>query len=147
MDVILLKDVVPLGAEGAVVRVKPGFARNYLLPSGLAVEATPRQLQAVEASKRQRLKQAERVQQEAEALKRRLESHSLTMKLTLGEGDQPFGSITVHDVADALARDGIPVEKDAIRLEQPLKALGVFDVPVRLHPNVTATLKLWVVKA
>ena len=147
MDVILLKDVVPLGAEGAVVRVKPGFARNYLLPSGLAVEATPRQLQAVEASKRQRLKQAERVQQEAEALKRRLESHSLTMKLTLGEGDQPFGSITVHDVADALARDGIPVEKGAIRLEQPLKALGVFDVPVRLHPNVTATLKLWVVKA
>ena len=147
MDVILLKDVELLGAEGAVVRVKPGFARNYLLPSGLAVEATPRQLQAVEASKRQRLKQAERVQQEAEALKRRLESHSLTMTLTLGEGDQPFGSITVHDVADALARDGIPVEKDAIRLEQPLKALGVFDVPVRLHPNVTATLKLWVVKA
>ena len=147
MDVILLKDVVPLGAEGAVVRVKPGFARNYLLPSGLAVEATPRQLQAVEASKRQRLKQAERVQQEAEALKRRLESHSLTMTLTLGEGDQPFGSITVHDVADALARDGIPVEKGAIRLEQPLKALGVFDVPVRLHPNVTATVKLWVVKA
>ena len=147
MDVILLKDVVPLGAEGAVVRVKPGFARNYLLPSGLAVEATPRQLQAVEVSKRQRLKQAERVQQEAEALKRRLERHSLTMKLTLGEGDQPFGSITVHDVADALARDGIPVEKGAIRLEQPLKALGVFDVPVRLHPNVTATLKLWVVKA
>jgi large subunit ribosomal protein L9 len=147
MDVILLKDVVPLGAEGAVVRVKPGFARNYLLPSGLAVEATPRQLQAVEASKRQRLKQAERVQQEAEALKRRLESHSLTMKLTLGEGDQPFGSITVHDVADALARDGIPLEKGAIRLEQPLKALGVFDVPVRLHPNVTATVKLWVVKA
>ena len=147
MDVILLKDVELLGAEGAVVRVKPGFARNYLLPSGLAVEATPRQLQAVEASKRQRLKQAERVQQEAEALKRRLESHSLTMKLTLGEGDQPFGSITVHDVADALARDGIPLEKGAIRLEQPLKALGVFDVPVRLHPNVTATLKLWVVKA
>ena len=147
MDVILLKDVEPLGAEGAVVRVKPGFARNYLLPSGLAVEATPRQLQAVEASKRQRLKQAERVQQEAEALKRRLESHSLTMTLTLGEGDQPFGSITVHDVADALARDGIPVEKGAIRLEQPLKALGVFDVPVRLHPNVTATVKLWVVKA
>ena len=104
-------------------------------------------MQAVEASKRQRLKQAERVQKEAEALKRRLESHSLTMKLTLGEGDQPFGSITVHDVADALARDGIPVEKGAIRLEQPLKALGVFDVPVRLHPNVTATLKLWVVKA
>ena len=147
MDVILLKDVEPLGAEGAVVRVKPGYARNYLLPSGLAVEASPRQLQAVEASKRQRLKQAERVQQDAEALKRRLESHSLTMKLTLGEGDQPFGSITVHDVADALARDGVPVEKGAIRLEQPLKALGVFDVPVRLHPNVTATLKLWVVKA
>ena len=147
MDVILLKDVETLGAEGAVVRVKPGFARNYLLPGGLAVPANPQQLKALEAAKRQRLKQAERIQGEADALKRRLEGHSLTMQLALGENEQPFGSVTAHDVAEALARDGLQVEKGAIQLEQPIRTLGVFDVPVRLHPSVTATLKLWVVKA
>jgi len=147
MDVILLKAVEPLGAEGAVVRVKPGFARNYLLPAGLAVEASPQQLAAVEAAKQRRLRQAERAQGDAEALKRQLEGRSLTLKLTLGDNEQPFGSITAHDVAEALAHEGLPVEKSAVRLEQPIKALGVFDVPIRLHPSVTATLKLWVVKA
>ncbi|MBI2104024.1 MAG: 50S ribosomal protein L9 [Candidatus Omnitrophica bacterium] len=147
MDVILLKAIEKLGAEGDVVRVKPGFARNYLLPGGLAVPASPQQLKAVEAASQRRLKQAGRVQAEAETLKRRLEGLSLTLKLTLGENEQPFGSITAHDVAEALGREGLPVDKGAIRLETPIKALGVFEVPVRLHPNVAATLKLWVVKA
>lgn len=147
MDVILLKDIEKLGAEGAVVRVKSGYARNYLVPSGLAVEATPQQLRAVEAAKRRRQQQAERLQAEAETLKRRLEGRSLTLKLTLGEDDKPFGSVTIHEIAETLTREGLPVEKHAVQLEQPIKALGIYDVPVKLHPNVTATLKLWVVKA
>ncbi len=147
MDVILLQDVEKLGAEGAVVRVKPGFARNYLVPSGLAVPATPTQVKAVEVGRQQRQRKAARAQAEAEAVKRRLEGHSLTLKLTLGEGDKPFGSVTAHDVVEALARDGIQVEKHAVQLEQPVKALGIYEVPIRIHADVTATLKLWVVKA
>ena len=147
MDVILLQDVEKLGAEGTVVRVKPGFARNYLVPSGLAVPATPKQVTAVEAGRQQRQRKAARAQADAETVKRRLEGRSLTLKLTLGEGGKPFGSVTAHDVVEALARDGIQVEKHAVQLEQPVKALGIYEVPVRIHTDVTATLKLWVVKA
>ena len=147
MDVILLKDIEKLGAEGAIVHVKTGFARNYLVPTGLAVPATPDQVKSVESARQQRAKKAQREQEQAEALKRKLEAHSLTLKLTLGADDQPFGSITVHDIAEALAREGLPVEKHVIGLEAPIKGLGVADVPVRLHPAVTATLKVWVVKA
>ncbi len=147
MEVILLQDVEKLGAEGAVVRVKPGFARNYLLPSGLAVAATPKQVKAIEVGRQQRQRKLARVQAEAEAVKHRLEGHSLTLKLTLGEGDKPFGSVTAHDVVEALARDGIQVEKHAVQLEQPVKALGIYEIPIRIHADVTAILKLWVVKA
>ena len=147
MDVILLKDVEKLGSEGTVVHVKPGFARNYLMPLGLALPATPRHLKAVEVAKQQRVKKTQRIQADAEAVKRQLESRSLTLKLTLGEDDKPFGSVTTHDIMEALAREGIQIEKRAIQLEQPMKSLGIYDIPVKLHPSVTATLKLWVVKA
>ena len=147
MDVILLKDVEKLGAAGSVVHVKSGYARNYLMPGGLAAPASPQQLKAVEAAKHQQLKQAQRAQAEADTLKRQIEGRSLTLKLTLGEDDKPFGSITVHDVAETLSREGMMVEKHAIHLEQPIKGLGVYEIPVRVHPNVTAILKLWVVKA
>ena len=147
MDVILLKDVNKLGTEGTVVRVKPGFARNYLLPVGLAVPATAQQLKAVAAATQQRQRKSQRLQADAEAMKRTLESRPLTFTLTLGAEDKPFGSVTTHDVVEALARDGIVVDKHAVHLEESIKALGLFEVPVRLHPNVTATLKLQVVKA
>ena len=147
MDVVLLKDIEKLGAEGAVVRVKPGFARNYLLPRGLAAPATPQQLKTIEAGKRQREHKLQRLKQDADALKRKLESRSITLKLTLGDDDKPFGSVTVHDLVEALKREGIDVEKYAVHLEQPIKTLGIFDVPVKLHPGVTATAKVWVVKA
>ena len=147
MDVVLLKDVEKLGAEGAVIQVKPGFARNYLLPRGLAVPATPAHLKTVQETQRQRSQKAQRLKVEAEALKRKLESRSLTLKLNLGADDKPFGAITTHDIVEALAQEGIVVEKHAVHLEQPTKSLGVFDVPIRVHPEANATLKLWVVKA
>ena len=147
MDVVLLKDVEKLGTQGAVIHVKPGYARNYLVPMGLAAPATPQQLQALEVAARQRLQKTQRMHAKAETLKRKIESRSLTLKLTLGEDDKPFGSVTTHDLVEALAREGLAVEKHAIHLEQPIKALGVYEVPVRVHPHVTATLKLWIVKA
>ena len=146
MDVILLKPVDPLGLEGAVVKVKPGYARNYLLPQGLAVPATAQQLKAAEARQRQQQQKTERIKAQAETLKRKLEGRSLTLKLSLGEGDKPFGAITTHEVLDALTREGFELEKHAVHLEEPIKSLGVFELPVRLHPEVTAILKLWVVK-
>ena len=147
MDVILLKAVEKLGAEGAVVHVKPGYARNYLVPRGLAVLASPAQLKMVETIRQQRARQSQRIAGEAQALKQKLESRSLTLKLSLGADDKPFGSVTTHDLVEALAHEGIVIEKHAVRLEEPIKALGVYEVPVRLHAEVTATLKVWVVKA
>ena len=147
MDVILLKDVEKLGAEGSVVRVRSGYARNFLVPSGLAVLASAAQRKVIEEVARQRQRKTARAQTEANALKQRIERCTVTLTLTVGEGDQPFGSVTAHDVAEALAREGLPVEKHAIRLEEPIKALGAYQVPVKVHATVIATLKVSIVKA
>ena len=147
MEVVLLKEVERLGQEGAVVRVSPGFARNYLLPRALAVPASPERVRQMEEIKRQRARKLMRVKMQAESLKRRLEGRSLTLKLSLGEADKPFGAITSHDVIETLKREGIELEKTAVHLDEPIKTLGIYDIPVRVHPEVTATLKLWVVKA
>ena len=146
MDVLLLKDVEKLGAQGAVVHVKPGFARNFLLPQGLAVPATDQQLKAAAERQRQHEDKAQRLKAQAELVKRKLESRSLTLKLSLGQDDKPFGAITAHEILEALAREGFELEKHALHLEEPIKSLGVFELPVRLQADVTATLKLWVVK-
>ena len=147
MEVVLLADVEALGTEGSVIQVKPGFARNYLIPRGLAAPASPQRLKTLEEGRRQRQRQSERATADAEALKQKLEARSLTLKLTVGDDDQPFGSVTVHDLVIALQQEDIRIEKQAIDLERPIKALGAYEVPVRLHPAVTATLKVRVVKA
>ena len=147
MDVVLLKEVEKLGREGEIVKVSPGYARNFLIPQGLALLATPAQLKTMATIQQQRLRQRQRQQAAAEALKQKLEDRTLTLTLTLGEQDQAFGSITVHDLAEALAREGVAVEKHLIQLAEPIKALGAYEVSIRLHPDVTATLKLQVVKA
>ena len=147
MDVVLLKDVDRLGKEGTIVSVKPGFARNFLVPRRLAVGADAATMKTVEERRRQRQRKQDHLRKQAEQLKQRLEAKSLTMKLTLGEGEQAFGSITANDILEALANDAITLEKPAIKLEAPIKTLGIYEIPVRLHPDVAATLKLWVVKS
>ena len=147
MDVILLNDVERLGKQGAVVKVKPGFGRNFLIPRGLALPATPAHVRGVEERARAAQGKAQRMRKQAESLKQKLEAHSLTLKLTLGEGGSAFGSISVHDIAQALAQDTLPVDKAMIKLEEPIKSLGIYEIPIRLHHDVTATLKVWVVKA
>lgn len=147
VDVILLKDVEKLGKEGAVVHVKPGFARNYLLPRGLALPARPEQIRALEARQRQAQAKAQRLRKQADSIKQQLESKSLTVKLALGEQDKAFGAVTSHEIYQALLDEGIPLEKHAVQLAEPIKVLGIYDVPIRVHPDVVATLKLWVVKA
>lgn len=146
MDVVLLKDVERLGTEGTVVRVSPGYARNFLLPRGLAAPATAQQLNTLEGLKRQRSQKVQRALEEANALKQKLERCSLTLTLNLGADEKPFGAVTTHDILDAVQHEGIALDKHAIGLKQPIKALGVYDIPVRVHPEVMATLKVWVVK-
>jgi large subunit ribosomal protein L9 len=147
MDVVLLTDVERLGAQGQLVRVKDGYARNFLLPKRLAAEATPAALARLQAAQRLRERQAKRLQGEAEALKRRIEATSLTLKLSLGADERPFGSVSAHDIIGALQAEGLALEKHALRLEEPIKTLGIYEIPVRLPAELTATLKVWVVKA
>ena len=142
IEVILREDIKTLGRAGEMVRVKPGYARNYLLPQGLAYEATEGNKKRIAAETRVRTarSQAERDQAEREAAVLRDVTVSLTSKA--GEEGKLFGSITSQDIADALARQGHSVERRRIELEHPIKTTGVHTVTVRLHPEVHAELRV-----
>jgi large subunit ribosomal protein L9 len=142
IEVILREDIKTLGRAGEMVRVKPGYARNYLLPQGLAYEATEGNKKRIAAETRVRTarSQAERDQAEREAVTLRDVTVSLTSKA--GEEGKLFGSITSQDVADALARQGHAVDRRRIELEHPIKTTGVHTVTVRLHPEVHAELRV-----
>ena len=147
MDVILLQEVEKLGKEGTIANVKAGYARNYLIPRGMAVRATAQHVKSFEERAKQQQAKHDRAKKQAEELKTKLEKLKLNLKLAVGEDNQTFGSVTAHDIAEALAAQKLPVEKSAIHLAEPIKTLGIAEVPVRLHAQVTATLKVWVVKA
>jgi len=145
MEVILREDVKSLGRAGELVKVKPGYARNYLLPKGLAYEATEgnrKRIQA-EGKARQTRLQAERVAAEADAAK--LANVELSFARKVGEGEKLFGSITTQDIADALAAKGHAIDRRKIDLEHPIKALGTHVVAVRLGADVHADLRVIVV--
>lgn len=147
MEVILREDIETLGKAGAVVRVKPGYARNYLLPRGLAYEATEGNKKRIAAENRAREARRAEDRAQAAALAARLEALSLTIAAKAGEGDRLFGSVTSQDIAAALERAGEPVDKRRIALSAPIKTLGEHRVPVRLHADVEATVRLTVVPA
>lgn len=146
MEVLLLKEVRRLGAAGDIVRVKPGYARNFLVPGGIAVPAEGKSLKNAQEMARQQKKKAERQKKEAQALAEKIGQKNLVKKLAVGEDDKPFGSVTVNDLRELLAAEGIEVDRHAIQLEKPIKTLGSFDIPVKLHPQVNATLQIAVVK-
>ncbi len=146
MDVILRQAIENLGNPGDVVTVKPGYARNYLLPRGLAYEATPGNLKRI-ANERQRLEAAENTRRDsARELAKRIEEISLTFSARVGEEGKLFGSITASDIAHQLEAQGVEVEKRQIDLHEPIKTLGVFRVPVRLHADVHPEVRVWVIK-
>ena len=147
MEVILTQDVERLGKLGAVVKVKPGYARNFLVPNGLATEATAENKRTLDEIARQQSRKIAREQQEYEAAKRKIESHPLTLTLTFGENETAFGSVTANDLAEALKQAGHAVEKSKIRLVEPIKTLGEHQVPLRLSSHVTATLTVRITKA
>lgn len=146
MDVILRQDVDKVGQLGELVTVKDGYARNFLLPKGLAYVATDGNRRRLEAERAQKgRKQAAEVSA-ARDVATKLEAISLTFTMKAGEGDKLFGSVTAADVADKLKADGHAIDKKQVELEEPLKALGVYKVPVRLHHDVKPEVRVWVVK-
>jgi len=144
IEVILREDVKNLGKAGALVRVKPGYARNFLLPRGLAYEASPGNKKRIEAEQRARLTRASSERDEADALATRLAAVHLKLKAKSGEGERLFGSITTADLAASLADAGFPVDRRKIELEHPIKQLGTHTVSIRLHPEVHAEVKVTV---
>jgi len=146
IKVLLKNDVASLGTGGEVVRVRPGFARNFLLPRGLAVPATAGNLARVEDLKRQVASQAKLELEQANAAAAQIGGVSVTIARAVGEEGKMYGSVTTKDIEDAFAAVGVKIDRKKIVLADALKALGTFEVPIKLHSSVTASLKVTVVK-
>jgi large subunit ribosomal protein L9 len=146
MEIILRQGVENLGKPGDVVKVKAGYARNYLLPHGLAYEATPGNLKRIQ-QERDRLEAAENERRgTAQGLAEKLEQVSLTFSARVGDEGKLFGSVTATDIAQQLETQGFHIEKRQIDLHEPIKALGVYRVPIRLHADVKPEVRVWVIK-
>jgi large subunit ribosomal protein L9 len=146
MEIILRQAIENLGHPGDIVKVSPGYARNYLLPHGLAYEATPGNRKRI-AQERQRLEAAESDRRSAaQELATRLEQVSLSFSARVGEENKLFGSVTAGDIAQQLEAQGFPIEKRQIDLHEPIRTLGVYRVPVKLHADVKPEIKVWVIK-
>ena len=146
MKVILKQNFESLGDVGEIVSVKDGYARNYLIPKGIAMAASPQNMRVIE-QERKRLDAAEaRIKKESEELKDKVESVSVTAEVQVGDEDRVFGAVTSQNIAELLTAKGFDIDRRKIILDEPLKALGVYEVPIRLHPEVEAKIKVWVVK-
>ena len=147
MDVILLEDLAGVGAKGATVNVKPGYARNFLLPRRLAISAGTRAGNLYQELERQNRLQQEKLVAQARAAAARIEGVEVNVPAQANEEDTLFGSVTSADVAEALERSGHAVDKRMIEMEDHIKQLGRYDVIVKVGAGVTATVKVWVVRA
>jgi large subunit ribosomal protein L9 len=145
MKVILKEDVSDLGSVGEVVNVKNGYARNYLIPKQLAMQASTKNLSQLEHQKRLVESHKSRVKKDADTMAVDIEKISCTIPMLVGEQDKLFGSVTSKDIEEALIQEGINISRKRIILEEPIRNLGVYTVDVRLHTKVTAKLKVWVV--
>ena len=146
MEVILKEDVAKLGSRGDVVKVAEGYGRNFLLPRKLAIEASSSNKKVIEQMKAAAVRRLAREKGDAEALAQQLEGVELTFTRKSGEHDQLFGSVTSSDVADALTKKGFNLDRRKIQLHEPLKTVGEFTIPVKLHKDVTAHLKVVIEK-
>lgn len=145
MQVILRDRLENLGNAGDVVDVKPGYARNYLIPKGLAYEATQANVRRMEAEKAAQGRRDAETLNDARQRAAALEGVSLTFHARAGQEGKLFGSITNGDIADKLAEQGVQIDRRAIELDEPIKSLGVHNVPVRLHTQVRPEIKVWVI--
>jgi len=142
MEVILKEDVAKLGARGDVVKVAEGYGRNFLLPRKLAIEATSGNKAVIAQMKAASVRRSAKEKAQAEELAKQFDGVSVSFERKAGEHDQLFGSVTSGDIADALEKKGFNVDRRKIQLHEPLKTVGDFTVPVKLHKDVTAHLKV-----
>jgi large subunit ribosomal protein L9 len=146
MEIVLIKDYDQLGKAMDVLTVKDGYARNFLIPSGIAVPATEGNKKRVAEAKRLNEGREEKKQVEARQLAKKIEQVPCTIPVKVGEEDKIFGSVTAQEIADFLKKEGFDVEKRDVDLSEPIKQLGVYTVKITLYKGISANLKVWVVK-
>jgi large subunit ribosomal protein L9 len=146
MKIILRKDVEKLGKAGEIIELKRGYARNYLIPQGFAIEASAANMKIYEQEKAAVQRRFQQEVSTAEELAAQLNAVSVTAAIQVGEEDRVFGAITNQNIADLLAEKGYEIDRKKIILEEPIKALGVFEVPIKIHSEVEAKIKVWVVR-
>ena len=148
MKVILLEDVKALGKKGEIVNVNDGYARNFILPKKLGLEATGKNLNDLKLQKANEDKKAQAILEEAQELAKKIEAGKVTLAIKVGEGGRTFGSVSSKEIAELMKSQlGIDIDKKKIVLKDSIKTLGTHEVPVKLHPKVTATLRVAVTEA
>jgi large subunit ribosomal protein L9 len=146
MKIILRQDFEKLGKVGDLIEVKRGYGMNYLIPKKIAYPAKPNFVRLVQEEQRQKSFLVNKQKKSAEQLGKKMENVSVTLAVSVGEGDKMFGSITNQDIEDGLKKQGFEIERRNIVLEEPIKALGIYSVPIKLHPEIEVKIKVWVVK-
>jgi len=146
MKVILRQNIESLGSVGDVVEVKPGYANNYLIPRQFAYIAMAGSVKALEEEKKNLVKKKQKELEAAEKLAAELEKVSISIPVQVGEEDKIFGSVTTQMIGDALAEKSFDMDRRKIEIEEPIKSLGIYSVGIKLHPSVTAKIKVWVVR-
>lgn len=146
MKVILHSDIDKVGKQGDIKNVSEGYARNYLIPRKLALEATPANMKLWEKEKVKLEKQKEEILKKAREIAEKIEKTSITITVKVGEGGKLFGSVTSTDIAKVLKDNGFEIDKQNILLDEPLKAIGVYAINVKIHPEIVARPKVWIVE-
>ena len=147
MEIILLKNYEGMGEAGDVVKVKPGFARNKLIPDGVALRASKRNMAIAKEKKQYAITRKVREEAANDALAESISKTEITIEAQVGEEDKMFGSITSIDIHKSLMEKGIKVDRQSIVLDEPIKALGIYHVPVRVAPKVRSDVKIYVIKS
>ena len=146
MDVILLQDVQTLGAAGDIVKVKPGYARNYLFPKGFALRSSKRNLAVAEEKKRNIEMSSKRIEQANMSLVNKISKIELTFEMQVGDEEKMFGAVTTKDIQAALKEKGISIDRSALILDESIKALGIYHIPINLSGGLTTEIKIYVIK-
>ena len=146
MDVILLQDVQTLGAAGDIVKVKPGYARNYLFPKGFALRSSKRNLAVAEEKKRNLEMNSKRIEQANMSLVNKISKIELTFEMQVGDEEKMFGAVTTKDIQAALKEKGISIDRSALILDESIKALGIYHIPINLSGGHTTEIKIYVIK-
>jgi large subunit ribosomal protein L9 len=146
MDVILLQDVKTLGTEGDIVKVKPGYARNYLFPRGFALRSSKRNRSVAEEKKRNIEMGSKRLEQANKSLANKISKTELTFEMQVGDEEKMFGTVTTRDIQTALEEKGISIDRSVLMLNESIKALGIYHIPVNLAGELTPEIKIYVIK-